>query len=101
MVIAHVCFFACHSDAALNVFMDVRKMDRKASLASVAGEVEMEEEGDGARLFQSEVRPTLFRGTSGVVSRLFPDHFPTRGSGQELLKISRVGSGGSGRVWSP
>ena len=34
--------------------MDVRKMDRKASLASVAGEVEMEEEGDGARLFQSE-----------------------------------------------
>lgn len=50
------------SDAALNVFMDVRKMDRKASLASVAGEVEMEEEGDGARLFQSEASWTFFLG---------------------------------------
>ena len=53
-LIAPLIFCGCCSDAALNVFMDVRKMDRKASLASVAGEVEMEEEGDGARLFQSE-----------------------------------------------
>lgn len=49
--------------AALNVFMDVRKMDRTASLASVAGEVEMEEEGDGARLFQSEVDVRYSGGT--------------------------------------
>lgn len=34
--------------------MDVRRRDRETSLASVADEVEMEEEGDGAKLFESE-----------------------------------------------
>lgn len=44
------------AEAALSVFMDVRRKDKEASLSSVADEVEMEEEGDGARLFRSEVR---------------------------------------------
>lgn len=34
--------------------MDVRRSDRKASLASVAGELEMEEQGDGAKLLKSK-----------------------------------------------
>lgn len=40
--------------------MDVRRKDRDTSLANVAGEVEMEEEGDGSKLFQSEARETVF-----------------------------------------
>lgn len=40
--------------------MDVRRIDQEASLASVAGEVEMEE-GDGASLFQSKVSVTSLR----------------------------------------
>lgn len=36
------------------MFLDVRKKDREASLADVVGEVELEEEGDGARLFRSK-----------------------------------------------
>ncbi|CAM9636690.1 unnamed protein product, partial [Ectocarpus sp. 13 AM-2016] len=43
-------------DSALNIFMDVKRTDRKASLASVAGEVEMEEQGDGAKLLKSKAR---------------------------------------------
>ena len=35
--------------------MDVRRTDRKASLASVADELEMEEQGDGAKLLKSKV----------------------------------------------
>lgn len=50
------------ADAALSVFMDVRRIDQEASLASVAGEVEMEEEGHGARLFQSKVSVPSLRG---------------------------------------
>lgn len=34
--------------------MDVRRTDRKASLASVAGELEMEEQGDSAKLLKSK-----------------------------------------------
>lgn len=40
--------------SALSIFMDVRRTDRKASLASVAGELEMEEQGDGAKLLKSK-----------------------------------------------
>ena len=49
------------ADVALNVLMNIRKKDRETSLASVAGEVEMEEEGDGARLFQSEASNAAVR----------------------------------------
>ena len=41
--------------------MNIRKKDQETSLASVAGEVEMEEEGDGARLFQSEASNAAVR----------------------------------------
>lgn len=37
------------------MLLDVRRQDEEASLASVAQEVEMEEEGDGAKLFRSKV----------------------------------------------
>lgn len=36
------------------MFMDVRRTDRKTNLANVAGEVEMEDEVDGATLFRSK-----------------------------------------------
>ncbi|CAM9113551.1 unnamed protein product, partial [Scytosiphon promiscuus] len=47
-------------DSALNVFMDVRRTDREASLASVAGELEMEEQGDGAKLLKSKASTIPF-----------------------------------------
>lgn len=51
---ASFAFRSVGADSALNIFMDVRRTDRKASLASVAGEVEMEEQGDGAKLLKSK-----------------------------------------------
>lgn len=58
------------ADSALNVFMDVRRTDREASLASVAGELEMEEQGDGAKLLKSKA--------SAIHARfgLLPFHVP-------------------------
>lgn len=41
-------------DAALNISMDVRVKDRNSNMAVVAGELKMEEEGDGAKLFESK-----------------------------------------------
>jgi len=53
--------------------MDVRRSDRQASLASVAGELEMEEQGDGAKLLKSKasalhaVGPAVRGGGGGSV----------------------------------
>ncbi|CAM9342627.1 unnamed protein product, partial [Hapterophycus canaliculatus] len=48
--------------------MDIRRTDREASLASVAGELEMEEQGDGAKLLKSKVNSMNLE----VVTRMAP-----------------------------
>lgn len=57
--------FDCQeAEAAFSIALDVRKKDREANLATVVGEVEMEEDGGGAKLFRSKAsRPFCVSGS--------------------------------------
>lgn len=58
-MVTRIVFLGSCPDAAVNIAMGVRRKDPDTSLASVAGEVEMEEEGNGARLFQNKARGNI------------------------------------------
>lgn len=61
-VITRTVFLGSCPQAAVNIAMGVRRKDPDTSLASVAGEVEMEEEGNGARLFQNKASEMISLG---------------------------------------